>query len=387
MKSFLTLVVFCLLACICLCEPLPASTLYVAIRVDDVLSRNTSVAWRSIVPFQDTVEAHGGKVTWAVIPGRLTEETNKSGAMTRELKATLLRGHEVSMHGLTHVCPRCGGTSHEMYCTTYNTHFSAAAQQKLIDDGLKILHDSLGMAPLMFVPPGHAADSTTFAVCRDRGFIYASTTLKTRTKIDGGLFNVAPHAEFTWQLSASDYEKNMHAALADIRGIGRRDGYYCLLLHDYFTRLGYSNGLVLRWIGEVIDSVKREYKNDVRFVTVSEAARIFSQTTQVASASHPAVPETGRLLPNYPNPFNPSTMIAFALPEESRIRLSICDALGRTLDVLAEGVWKAGMHGIGWNAPAWLSSGVYFSSLEVTPLYGASSPGIFRQMRPLLLLK
>ena len=48
--------------------------------------------------------------------------------------------------------------------------------------------------------------------------------------------------------------------------------------------------------------------------------------------------QTGRqpahvlLFPNYPNPFNPSTSIAFALPVDGTVRVEVHNALGQKVD-------------------------------------------------------
>jgi hypothetical protein len=76
-----------------------SDTLIFIIRVDDILSRNTTIQPRSIVPFQQTVEARGGKVSWAVIPHRLIEAQNLDGNLVKELIASATNGHEIAQHG------------------------------------------------------------------------------------------------------------------------------------------------------------------------------------------------------------------------------------------------------------------------------------------------
>ena len=75
-----------------------------------------------------------------------------------------------------------------------------------------------------------------------------------------------------------------------------------------------------------------------------------------------------RLDPARPNPFNPVTTIAFALPEAGPARLAVYDVSGRLVAVLAEGVHEAGEHEAVWNgrdaAGRQLGSGVYFVRLE-----------------------
>ena len=69
------------------------------------------------------------------------------------------------------------------------------------------------------------------------------------------------------------------------------------------------------------------------------------------------------LLPAYPNPFNPSTTFAFALPEATNIRLSVFDMLGREIELVADGFWTAGTHNVPFSAGD-LPSGLYIYRLE-----------------------
>lgn len=59
------------------------------VRVDDILSRNTTTQPRSIVPFEQVIESFGAKVSWAVIPHRLVEPENNDGHLIAELAATV----------------------------------------------------------------------------------------------------------------------------------------------------------------------------------------------------------------------------------------------------------------------------------------------------------
>ncbi len=74
------------------------------------------------------------------------------------------------------------------------------------------------------------------------------------------------------------------------------------------------------------------------------------------------LPRSFALLQSYPNPFNPSTTIRFAIPAQSETRLSIYDALGRLVDVLVAERLEAGTYRATWNA-AGRASGVYICRL------------------------
>lgn len=75
------------------------------------------------------------------------------------------------------------------------------------------------------------------------------------------------------------------------------------------------------------------------------------------------VPASYSLSQNYPNPFNPSTTIAFALPSNGMVTLTIYDVLGREIASLVNSEMSAGSYSVQWNASA-LSSGVYFYRLQ-----------------------
>ncbi len=77
------------------------------------------------------------------------------------------------------------------------------------------------------------------------------------------------------------------------------------------------------------------------------------------------VPTTVELLPNYPNPFNPTTTIRFSLPQKANdVTLKIFDVTGREVATLLNRVSQpAGMHTVKWNGEG-LASGSYFVRLE-----------------------
>ncbi len=69
------------------------------------------------------------------------------------------------------------------------------------------------------------------------------------------------------------------------------------------------------------------------------------------------------LYDNYPNPFNPSTTIRYALPYSSNVALVVFNALGQQVATLVNGVQVAGYHEIQFNATN-LASGVYFYRMQ-----------------------
>lgn len=89
------------------------------------------------------------------------------------------------------------------------------------------------------------------------------------------------------------------------------------------------------------------------------------------------VPEQFTLSNNYPNPFNPTTVISYQLPEASQVTLRVFDMLGREVAILVNGRVSAGEHEVQFDASN-LSSGLYIYRLQA---------GEFIQTKKMMLIK
>lgn len=71
---------------------------------------------------------------------------------------------------------------------------------------------------------------------------------------------------------------------------------------------------------------------------------------------------------NYPNPFNPTTILAFSLDEPAEIEVVIYNLLGQRVVTLAERSYAAGSHKLTWNgtndAGVGVASGLYFAQIR-----------------------
>ncbi len=84
------------------------------------------------------------------------------------------------------------------------------------------------------------------------------------------------------------------------------------------------------------------------------------------------IPQKFDLHKNIPNPFNPSTEISFALPQDSNVSLVVYNLAGEQIRTLADGAYQRGVHRVVWDgrdtSGAMVSAGVYFYTL-ITPEY------------------
>ena len=81
-----------------------------------------------------------------------------------------------------------------------------------------------------------------------------------------------------------------------------------------------------------------------------------------------AIPEEITLHPNFPNPFNPKTLIRIDLIKKSNISLDIFDISGQHITNLKKGLSDAGIHEIVWDGKntdgVTLPTGIYFYILS-----------------------
>lgn len=66
---------------------------------------------------------------------------------------------------------------------------------------------------------------------------------------------------------------------------------------------------------------------------------------------------------NYPNPFNPTTMITYSIPQDGIVVLSIYDVLGNEVAILENGYKAAGSYSNSFDATN-LTSGIYFYTIR-----------------------
>ena len=90
-----------------------------------------------------------------------------------------------------------------------------------------------------------------------------------------------------------------------------------------------------------------------------------------------STPRDFRVSQNFPNPFNPTTTIEYALPEASHVTINIYNILGRKVETLVQGEQTAGSHQLVWNASDH-SSGMYFYRIQA---------GDYAETRKMVLLK
>ncbi|MGE5315644.1 MAG: T9SS type A sorting domain-containing protein, partial [Acidobacteriota bacterium] len=153
------------------------------------------------------------------------------------------------------------------------------------------------------------------------------------------------------------------------------------------------------WASQLADTAAAKYTLSKIFAKASASSSLILYDWMPVNATPaddmPMTTEVGRteesgsvpvdffLAQNFPNPFNPSTTIRFALPIRSRVTIGIFNVLGQKVETLADGEYQPGMHSVVWNAKA--ASGMYLYRLTALPVNGKARA--FSETRKLLLLR
>ncbi|MCU7503023.1 MAG: T9SS type A sorting domain-containing protein [Ignavibacteria bacterium] len=117
--------------------------------------------------------------------------------------------------------------------------------------------------------------------------------------------------------------------------------------------------------------------NDTAFNSVITKSSMFFFPEISAVPYNGNMPQSYSMSQNFPNPFNPSTIITYSLPRQSFVELKVFDTIGREISTLVSKEQSAGEYKVQFDASS-LPSGMYIYSIQA---------GEFRASKKLLLIK
>ena len=136
-------------------------------------------------------------------------------------------------------------------------------------------------------------------------------------------------------------------------------------------------GLTFDAVTRTIAGTPRAAAETVYTYTVADA------NGATASLLLQTLPTAFSLADNFPNPFNPTTTIQYALPQAADVELTVYNIVGQPIRTLVAEHQSAGRYAVEWDATNdsghSLSSGMYFYRLE--------TGGEFREVKKMLLIK
>jgi len=234
-----------------------------------------------------------------------------------------------------------------------------------------------------FGPDADKFRDTTTGVVRDASVLDSSlTTFTPHLSIDGIVFDRDSLLKgdlkgnaFVISFSNSSLITAMGDTSQNLMSIAltKTDGKYIAHVTKLVT--GFNSPLGLEMVGDTLYIVETglQYSNNSpklwQVVLPAEPITGVQKSTPVAGSY--------ALDQNFPNPFNPATVISYQVAVKSMVRLAIYDELGREVAELVREVQTAGSHSVTFNAQN-LPSGVYFYRLQA---------GTFSATKKLVLLK
>jgi hypothetical protein len=124
------------------------------------------------------------------------------------------------------------------------------------------------------------------------------------------------------------------------------------------------------------------YKVSAIDIHGNESGFALARPDDVTGTDTPKAPAASYLAQNFPNPFNPTTRIAFGLSASGHVSLRIYDSAGRLVRALVNDERRAGRYEESWDGRASggraVASGIYFYKLTA---------GSFEQTRKMALLR
>ncbi len=116
-------------------------------------------------------------------------------------------------------------------------------------------------------------------------------------------------------------------------------------------------------------TINSSTKSDIKINEIKVFGYPESGLTGIDESQSIRIPTESRMLPNYPNPFNPETMIQYVLRENSDVKLTVYNIYGQVVKELIKKAMPAGEHMVKWNGKNHnserVSTGVYVAKIEM----------------------
>ena len=129
---------------------------------------------------------------------------------------------------------------------------------------------------------------------------------------------------------------------------------------EWLEIANYINNIELKGQGTVTYSTEYEYIDKLAYPGNTYEYRLgdidyngvvtyhVTEMITIDLSDKNGTPETFTVKPAYPNPFNPSTVIEYGLPESGQVTVTIYDILGHSIKTLVSKNQMTGWHSVSW---------------------------------------
>ncbi len=130
------------------------------------------------------------------------------------------------------------------------------------------------------------------------------------------------------------------------------------------SKYGYQAHLIFGDEGYSLEGMKKLMDEKKADLLAKSLAKSRDNQAEILSE----MPTEYKLFNNYPNPFNPTTIIKYSVPKVSNVRLSIYNMMGQLIKTLVNETKAPGFYNAEWNGTnesnLQVSSGIYFYRFE-----------------------
>ena len=130
--------------------------------------------------------------------------------------------------------------------------------------------------------------------------------------------------------------------------------------------------------GALVEVINEQNEQEIYSnITSSDGSYIITTFSTAVEDNLTTLPTSHIVMKNYPNPFNPETMINFNVAKTCRVQLVVYDIQGRTITTLVDENYSPGRYEVKFVATD-LPSGLYFYKIRMRN---------FQAMKKMMILK
>jgi tetratricopeptide (TPR) repeat protein len=205
---------------------------------------------------------------------------------------------------------------------------------------------------------------------------FSKLCLRTKERKTDELYALSLELENYWNITNGDYEKVINN-LIELKNNFTKDDLYQRISLFTLGQIYYIHVNDVKTAERYFDELEKLYPNDQlvydsKLLMGKKVENFIIREKQLEKDDRTEdteeLPSNFKLLGNYPNPFNPSTIIKFALPVTSNVKLTIYNMMGQEIKTLTRDNLSAGTHNFTWNGTnknsELVSSGIYIYRLE-----------------------
>ncbi|MGB2696787.1 MAG: FlgD immunoglobulin-like domain containing protein [Candidatus Zixiibacteriota bacterium] len=160
---------------------------------------------------------------------------------------------------------------------------------------------------------------------------------------------------------------------------------YAIPFEEAYIPAGEGSIAKLRFEGKdpiTLQTTKISHQDGISLVSKDADDLEFDFNTTPVAKPIKELPTEFSLSQNHPNPFNPHTIVEYALPQDAEVSLVIYNVLGQKVKILVNGHQTAGFQSVEWDGTnengSVTSSGIYFYKLVA---------GEYTQTKKMVMLK